>query len=279
MEILVRDFVKENTDKLDAAGISDASVDIWLLLERFADIKKSEYFANQDMQISKVQADQIEEAVEKRINHIPLQHIIGETEFMGLTFKVNENVLIPRFDTEILVDEVVKYVGDSFLNVLDMCTGSGCIAITISDMCDNATVVAADISKDALDIARENNTLNQTDVTFVESDLFENIEGKFDVIVSNPPYIRTEEIENLEEEVKMHDPHLALDGGESGLDFYQAITKQAKDYLNENGLIFFEIGFDQAEEVSNILKENGYKDIVVKKDLAMNDRVIYAKKG
>ncbi len=274
MEILVRDFVKENTDKLDAAGISDASVDIWLLLEHFADIKKSEYFANQDMQISKVDAEQIEEAVEKRIDHIPLQHIIGETEFMGLTFKVNENVLIPRFDTEILVDEVVKYVGDDFLKVLDMCTGSGCIAITISDMCDNATVTASDVSKDALDVAKENNTLNQTDVTFVESDL-----GKFDVIVSNPPYIRTEEIENLEEEVKMHDPHLALDGGESGLDFYQVITKEAKDYLNENGLIFFEIGFDQAEEVSNILKENGYKDIVVKKDLAMNDRVVYAKKG
>jgi len=279
LEILVRDFVKENTDKLDAAGISDASVDIWLLLEHFADIKKSEYFANQDMQISKVHAEQIVEAVEKRINHIPLQHIIGETEFMGLTFKVNENVLIPRFDTEILVDEVVKYVGDDFLKVLDMCTGSGCIAITISDMCDNATVVAADISKDALDVAKENNTLNQTDVIFVESDLFENVEGQFDVIVSNPPYIKTEEIENLEEEVKMHDPRLALDGGESGLDFYQAIAKQAKDYLNENGLIFFEIGFDQAKEVSNILKENGYQDIVVKKDLTMNDRVVYAKKG
>lgn len=279
MEILVKDFVKENTDKLDAAGISDASVDIWLLLEHFASIDKSDYFANQDMKISKVHAEQIEEAVEKRIKHIPLQHIIGQTEFMGLTFKVNENVLVPRFDTEILVDEVVKYVGDDFLKVLDMCTGSGCIAITISDMCDNATVVASDISKEALEVAKENNTLNQTEVTFIESDLFENVEGKFDVIVSNPPYIRTKDIESLEDEVKIHDPHLALDGGESGLEFYQAITKQAKDYLNTNGMIFFEIGFDQAEEVSNILEENGYQDIVVKKDLAMNDRVIYAKKG
>ncbi len=279
MEILVRDFVKENTDKLDAAGISDASVDIWLLLEYFTDIKKSEYFANQNMQIGKVHAKQVEEAVKKRINHIPLQQIIGQTQFMGLTFKVNENVLIPRFDTEILVDEVVKYVGDDFFKVLDMCTGSGCIAITISYMCDNLAVTASDISKDALDVAKENNTLNQTDVTFVESDLFEKIEGKFDVIVSNPPYIRTKDIESLDEEVKMHDPHLALDGGESGLDFYQTIITQAKDYLNENGMIFFEIGFDQAEEVSNILKENGYKNIVVKKDLAMNDRVIYAKKG
>ena len=279
MEILVRDFVKENTDKLDAAGISDASVDIWLLLEYFTDIKKSEYFANQNMQIGKVHAKQVEEAVKKRINHIPLQQIIGQTQFMGLTFKVNENVLIPRFDTEILVDEVVKYVGDDFFKVLDMCTGSGCIAITISYMCDNLAVTASDISKDALDVAKENNTLNQTDVTFVESDLFEKVEGKFDVIVSNPPYIRTKDIESLDEEVKMHDPHLALDGGESGLDFYQTIITQAKDYLNENGMIFFEIGFDQAEEVSNILKENGYKNIVVKKDLAMNDRVIYAKKG
>ncbi len=279
MEILVRDFVKENTDKLDAAGISDASVDIWLLLERFADIDKGDYFANQDMELNPVVVKEIEEAVEKRKNHIPLQHIIGETEFMGLTFKVNENVLIPRFDTEILVDEVVKYVGDDYLKVLDMCTGSGCIAITISDMCDNATVLASDISKDAIEVAKENNTLNQTDVSFVESDLFENVEGLFDVIVSNPPYIKTEEIDNLMEEVKVYDPHLALDGGESGLDFYRRIIKDSKDYLKNDGMIFFEIGFDQAEEVSDILKDNGYIDIVVKKDLAMNDRVIYAKKG
>ena len=277
MEILVKDFVKENTDKLDAAGISDASVDIWLLLEHFADINKGDYLANPDMELSKVNAEQIEEAVEKRIKHIPLQHIIGETEFMGLTFKVNENVLIPRFDTEILVDEVVKYVGDQYLKVLDMCTGSGCIAVTISDMCDNATVVASDISKDAIDVAKENNTLNQTDVTFVESDLFEKVEGLFDVIVSNPPYIRTEEIENLQEEVKMHDPHLALDGGETGLDFYRRIVKDAKEHLKTDGMIFFEIGFDQAEDVSNILKENGYHDIVVKKDLSGLDRVVIAK--
>ena len=277
MEILVKDFVKENTDKLDAAGISDASVDIWLLLEHFADISKSDYLANPDMVIGKVFAEEINEAVKKRIDHIPLQHIIGQTEFMGLTFKVNEDVLIPRFDTEILMDEVVKYVGDDFKKVLDMCTGSGCIAITISDMCDNASVVASDISKDAIDVAKENNTLNQTDVTFVESDLFENIEGLFDVIVSNPPYIKTGEIKNLQEEVKMHDPNLALDGGETGLDFYRIIAKEAKEHLKTDGIIFFEIGFDQTEEVSNILKENGYHDIVVKKDLSGLDRVVIAR--
>lgn len=277
MEILVRDFVKENTDKLDAAGITDASVDIWLLLEHFADIKKSDYLANQDTTITKVVAEQIEEAVEKRANHIPVQHIIGQTEFMGLTFKVNDKVLVPRLDTEILVDEVVKYVGDDFAKILDMCTGSGCIAITVSDMCDNATVVGADISKDAIDIAEDNNKLNQTDVTFIESDLFENVEGLFDVVVSNPPYIKTEEIENLQDEVKLHDPKLALDGGESGLDFYQRIIKDSKNYLKANGMIFFEIGFDQAEEVSNILKENGYHDIVVKKDLSGLDRVVMAR--
>ena len=277
MEILVKDFVKENTNKLDAAGISDASVDIWLLLEHYADIKKSDCLANPNMVISVVDAKEIEEAVEKRINHIPLQHIIGETEFMGLTFKVNEDVLVPRFDTEILVDEVVKYVGDEYLKVLDMCTGSGCIAITISDMCDNVTVVASDISKDAIEVAKENNQLNQTDVTFVESDLFENVVGMFDVIVSNPPYIKTDEIENLQDEVKLHDPKLALDGGESGLDFYRKIVEQSKDHLKTNGMIFFEIGFDQAEEVSNILKANGYHDIVVKKDLSGLDRVVIAK--
>ena len=277
MEILVRDFVKENTDKLDAAGISDASVDIWLLLEHFADVKKSDYFANQEMAISEVVAGQLKEAVEKRINHIPVQHIIGETEFMGLTFKVNDKVLVPRLDTEILVDEVVKYVGDDFVKVLDMCTGSGCIAITVSDMCDNATVVGSDISKDAIEIAQENNKLNQTDVTFVESDLFENIDGLFDVIISNPPYIKTEEIDHLQEEVRLHDPKLALDGGESGLDFYRRIISDSKKYLKTNGMIFFEIGFDQAQEVSDILKKNGYHDIVVKKDLSGLDRVVIAK--
>ena len=279
MEILVKDFVKENTDKLDAAGISDASVDIWLLLEHFADIDKADYFANQDMELNPVVAKEIEEAVEKRINHIPLQHIIGETEFMGLTFKVNEDVLVPRFDTEILVDEVVKYVGDEYYKILDMCTGSGCIAITVSDMCDNATVVASDISKDALAVAKENNELNNTDVEFIESDLFENVDGLFDIIVSNPPYIKTEEIENLMDEVKLHDPRLALDGGESGLEFYERIIKDSNDHLKTDGMIFFEIGFDQADDVSKLLEENGFKDIVVKKDLAMNDRVIYAKKG
>ena len=231
------------------------------------------------MELNPVVAKEIEEAVEKRINHIPLQHIVGETEFMGLTFKVNDKVLVPRFDTEILVDEVVKYVGDEFYKILDMCTGSGCIAITVSDMCDNAKVVAADISKDALDVAKENNEINSTDVEFVESDLFENVEGLFDVIVSNPPYIKTEEIENLMDEVKLHDPRLALDAGEDGLEFYRRIIKDSKDYLKQDGMIFFEIGFDQAEDVSKLLDENGFKDIVVKKDLAMNDRVIFAKKG
>ncbi|MCR5430059.1 MAG: peptide chain release factor N(5)-glutamine methyltransferase [Eubacterium sp.] len=274
--MLVKDFVKENIDKLDAAGISDASVDIWLLLEHFAQIKKSDYFANQDMTISKVDAEEIEEAVEKRINHIPVQHIIGETEFMGLTFKVNDKVLVPRLDTEILVDEVVKYVGDDFVKILDMCTGSGCIAITVSDMCDNATVVGSDVSKDAIEVAGKNNEINCTDVEFVESDLFNNIEGLFDVIVSNPPYIKTEEIENLMDEVKLHDPRLALDGGESGLDFYKQIIEQSKEYLKTDGKIFFEIGFDQAEEVSSILKENNYHDIVVKKDLSGLDRVVIA---
>ncbi len=279
MEILVKNFVKENTDKLDAAGISDASVDIWLLLEHFADIDKGDYFANQDMELNPVVAKEIEEAVEKRIKHIPLQHIIGETEFMGLTYKVNENVLVPRFDTEILVDKVVKYVGDEFYKILDMCTGSGCIAITVSDMCDNAKVIASDISKEALEVAKENNELNKTDVEFIQSDLFENVEGLFDVIVSNPPYIKTEEIENLMEEVKLHDPRLALDAGEDGLKFYREIIKDSKNYLKENGKIFFEIGFDQAKGVSKLLEENGFVDVEVKKDLSMNDRVVMATKG
>ena len=199
---------------------------------------------------------------------------------MGLDFKVNEDVLIPRQDTELLVENAITYIksvkGD--VDVLDMCTGSGCIAISIDRLCENAKVTAVDFSGKALVVAKENNALNKANVTFFQSDLFENVEKQYDVIVSNPPYIKTEEIESLMDEVRIHEPMMALDGDCDGLKFYKKIAKEGRQYLRSNGIIFFEIGYDQGQTVPAILEENGYKDIKVYKDLSGNDRVVTAGK-
>lgn len=278
MEVLVKDFIENSRSKLDAAGISDASVDVWILLEEFADIKRSDYYVNQDVVLSDEELEILNEAIDKRVKRIPLQHITGHQEFMGLDFKVNDKVLVPRQDTESLVEEVVKYIKDKDLKVLDMCTGSGCIAISVKDMCENTLVTASDISKDAIEVAMENAELNFADVEFIESDLFDEVTGKFDVIVSNPPYIRTSEIENLMDEVRVYDPKMALDGDSDGLKFYRAISKDAIDYLKTNGMIFYEIGYDQGNDVKNILEDLGYVDIKVIKDLSGKDRVVSARK-
>ena len=164
------------------------------------------------------------------------------------------------------------------VDVLDMCTGSGCIAISIDRLCENAKVTAVDFSEKALVVAKENNALNKADVTFFQSDLFENVEKQYDVIVSNPPYIKTEEIESLMDEVRIHEPMMALDGDCDGLKFYKKIAKEGRQYLRSNGIIFFEIGYDQGQTVPAILEENGYKDIKVYKDLSGNDRVVTAGK-
>ena len=199
---------------------------------------------------------------------------------MGLDFKVNEDVLIPRQDTELLVENAITYIKSvkGNVDVLDMCTGSGCIAISIVRLCENAKVTAVDFSEKALVVAKENNALNKADVTFFQSDLFENVEKQYDVIVSNPPYIKTEEIESLMDEVRIHEPMMALDGDCDGLKFYKKIAKEGRQHLRSNGIIFFEIGYDQGQTVPAILEENGYKDIKVYKDLSGNDRVVTAGK-
>ena len=193
---------------------------------------------------------------------------------MGIPFKVNENVLIPRQDTEILVENAIMKIGGKKCRVLDLCTGSGCIAISISHFCPNVEIVAADISAKALEVAEENNKANQTNVKFVESDLFENIEGKFDVIVSNPPYISAEKIKELMPEVSMYEPLIALDGDEDGLAFYRSICGKAGDYLSDGGYLLYEIGYSQASDVSRIMHENNFVDIQIVKDQASLDRVV-----
>ena len=278
MEVLVRDIIKKAQNTLEAAGIADSQVDSWLLAEFVFGITRVKYYANMQMTVDGRSAEKYNELVNQRSGHIPLQHIIGTQEFMGLTFKVNENVLIPRQDTELLVENVVDYLGNDERTVLDMCTGSGCIAVSIDRLSKDSKVTAVDISEKALEVAQENNRLNNANVTFIQSDLFTNVTGKYDIIVSNPPYIRTDEIPKLMEEVKSHEPVMALDGMEDGLYFYKKICGEASDYLNDNGKIFFEIGYDQGDDVSEILRQNRFCNIEVLKDLSGNDRVVIARK-
>ena len=228
----------------------------------------------------KEEADKFLEFINRRCAGEPFAYITGYKEFMKLNFKVNSNVLIPREDTEILVQEILSRTNlNDFkalenIKILDMCTGSGCIAISLAKYIENADVTAIDISKKAIEVAKENAIINDVEVHFIESNLFENIQDqKFDIIVSNPPYIKKEVIPSLQVEVK-REPIIALDGGISGLDFYEKITSEASNYLTENGILAFEIGYDQGKSVSEIMKHNGLRNVITIKDLSGNDRVV-----
>lgn len=219
------------------------------------------------------------EDLERLINNEPIQHILGYQEFMKLKFKVNPDVLIPRQDTEILVEEVLNLAKNSEnFSILDLCTGSGAIAISLSKAMNKAKVYAGDISKKALKIAEYNNQNLKADVTIFETDMFKQVHQKFNIIVSNPPYIKTKVINKLDKEVQK-EPIIALDGGEDGLFFYKEIINNAYKYLKEDGYLCLEIGYDQREEVIDLIKKtNSYKDIYSKKDLAGLDRIIVCKK-
>ena len=211
--------------------------------------------------------------INKRASGIPYAYIVGHKEFMKLDFEVNKNVLIPREDTEILVQEVINL---NKKKILDMCTGSGCIAISLAKYIENSIVDAVDVSKKALTIAKLNAKKNNVCINFIESNLFTEVDDQYEIIVSNPPYIKTEDLKDLQVEVK-NEPMKALDGGKTGLYFYKKIIKDAKKYLKLNGVLALEIGYDQAEEVTDLLKENGYNEIKIIKDLSGNDRVVIAR--
>lgn len=253
--------------------IEDAKTDSWLLLALVCHIDRNFYYLHMREEMPKEQKEDYEAVLKKRAEHIPLQHITGEQEFMGLPFLVNSDVLIPRQDTEILVEEALKKTKPG-MQILDLCTGSGCIIISMLKTRQDLYGTASDISTAALRIAEKNAKLNEVSPVFVQGDLFEPVKGTFDMILSNPPYIPTAEIEKLVPEVKEHEPLLALDGKEDGLVFYKRIIKEGYSYLNPGGYLMFEIGYDQGEEVSARMKQAGYQGVKVIKDLAGLDRVV-----
>lgn len=272
---------RDGAKRLEEAGIGDAVLDAWYLLEYVTGISKAMYYADPDREILAEDAKQYETYIDERSKHIPLQHITGEQEFMGYPFYVNEHVLIPRQDTEILVEEAMKMIRPG-MKILDMCTGSGCILLSILKMGRERYYISdlkgtgVDISKEALLVAERNREHLNVDAALIQSNLFENISenDRYDMIVSNPPYIQTSVIEELEEEVRLHDPYIALDGKEDGLFFYRKIIENAEKYLKPQGCLLFEIGYDQAEPVGKLMEKAGFGQIIVKKDLAGLDRVV-----
>ncbi len=258
---------------LETASIVEAKLDAWLLLEMVCKIDRSFYYLHMEDDLLEEQVSEYEIALKKRAEHVPLQYIVGETEFMGLKFKVNSSVLIPRQDTETLVEEALKVITPG-MRVLDLCTGSGCIIVSILHNVADVEGYAIDISKQALNVAKENAKLNGVAVNFERSDLFDNVTGTFDVIVSNPPYIPSLEVVKLMPEVGSFEPLEALDGKEDGLYFYREIIASCKEYLKPEGRILFEIGYDQGEAVQTMLLDAGFKEVCVIKDLAHNDRVV-----
>lgn len=271
-----REVVEFGTKCLTDAGVPDAALDAWYLLQMVCKIERSYYYVHGEEDITQDAQKEYEIAVQKRAEHIPLQYIIGEQEFMGLRFKVNSNVLIPRQDTETLVEQVLKIVKPG-MKVLDLCTGSGCVLISVLKNAPELTGMGSDISKTALLVAKENAKLHEVDAEWVRSDLFDNITETFDVIMANPPYIPTGEILSLMPEVRDFEPENALDGGADGLDFYRKIAGQVKDYLNPGGYVYMEIGYDQGEAVSELMRNAGFTEVEVIKDLARNDRVVKGK--
>ena len=266
--------------RLEEAGIEEAGSDTGIILREFARVTLSDLFTDPDKELDvSVDMNRIEEVISLRVKRIPLQHIVGKTCFMGFDFEVSPDALIPRPDTEILTEEALRDYHDGS-KFLDLCTGTGCIITSLIALTNDCYGVGTDISEAALNLAGRNADTILADkrerLAFKQGDLYDALdEGeKFDVIISNPPYIRTADIEGLMPEVKDHDPMLALDGGEDGLIFYRRIIEGAHEHLVKGGDLLLEIGCDQAEDVMNIMKANGFIEINCIKDFAGNDRVV-----
>lgn len=297
----IREVLTNIRERLQNAGIEDFEYESWAFLDWKLHIDRAEFYMNPNEEVKEELLAELEDVLKQREQRVPLQYLMGECEFMGYDFYVDERVLIPRQDTECLVELAVESIrkkavetrqklnlsevdcsGDNKkpeqkstkVKVLDLCTGSGCIGISVSKLCPDTEVTLADISDGALTVAQKNAQNLSADVTLIKGNLFENIEGRFDYILSNPPYIPSEVIEGLMPEVKEHEPRLALDGEADGLSFYRKIIDEAPDYLNPDGRIYFEIGAEQGEDLTRLMNERGFSEVKVHKDLAGLDRIV-----
>ena len=284
----INEFTHYAENILKNANIETPAQEAGVMLCQVLKCGRAYLFANGDRELSSDEKAMLEHMLSKRKEYIPLQYIVGDTEFMSLRFMVTPAVLIPRQDTEILVEKVIELAqklvferqnenNNVGLKVMDMCTGSGCIAVSVAHFCPECSIYACDISEEAIKVAKANSELNgvQNRVEFFCGDLFDALEGsqKFDIIVSNPPYIETDTIAGLQKEVCNYEPGIALDGGADGFDFYRKITAKAPDFLNTLGWLAFEIGYNQGEKVSALMEES-FSHVQVLKDYGGNDRVV-----
>ena len=274
-----RECYEQGCRTLQAAGIEEAALDARLLLEAVCGTDRNDLLVHGEQPVAPEAEEKYLNWIRQRAEHIPLQQLTGEQGFMGLTFSVNEHVLIPRQDTEILVEEVLKELHDG-MRVLDMCTGSGCILLSLLHYSNDCEGLGVDLSAEALEVAGRNVLKVLTPekaehAHFLQSDLFEKVEGKFEIIVSNPPYIASAEVEKLMPEVRDHEPRMALDGTEDGLYFYRRIIEEAGKHLVSSGMLFFEIGYDQGQAVSELMRTEGYCEVQVVQDYAGLDRVVF----
>ena len=281
-------LMKEELERLRQADIPEADSDIRLFAMDVAGCTYSTLILRMAEEATEEQARKLRDYVTERMTHKPCQYILGSQEFMGMEFATAPEVLIPRSETELLVEQAcgkleklrekkLEQTGNGKLRVLDMCCGSGCIGISVSKLVPAVSVDLADISDAAITLTKKNRERLQADCTVIQTDLFAQIEEKYDMIISNPPYIRTDEIPKLMAEVRDFEPHLALDGKADGLYFYDKIIREAREYLYEDGYILFEIGQDQLDAVRGFLVENGYVDIEGMKDYAGLDRIVMAR--
>jgi release factor glutamine methyltransferase len=273
--------IKTGEDKLKQYGIPEPASDAMLLWFHLTETDRMEYLMNRDNEVEEAVYKSYMELIDRRCSRVPLQYITGNQCFMGFDFYTSENVLIPRFDTEILVEKVLDTINSEFtnrhINVLDMCCGSGCIGLSLKMLHNDMDMTLADISDSAIALTEKNRDRYNTDCRIIKSDLYENINDKYDIIISNPPYIRSDVIDGLMPEVRDYEPRLALDGDVDGLKFYRRIIDEGLNFLNEEGFMFFEIGHDQAYDVQQLLVDRNFADINVVKDLNKNDRVIYGR--
>ena len=261
------------TKELNNSGISSPKQNVETILAHTLNIKRLDIYLQLERKFSGKKLEIVFNIISRRKDKEPLQYILGETEFYGYTIKVDKSVLIPRPETELLVERIIAEEND-IKNILEIGTGSGALVIALAKKMNGIVIDATDISEDALRIAEQNTILNQVDINIFKSDIFDNVLCKYDLIISNPPYISLTDYEELPVEIKDFEPRSALQADDNGLFFYNKILQKAKDHLTESGKIYFEIGYDQAKKITEIAKENGFSNIKVFKDLNGFDRIV-----